>query len=71
MDNRLTPDEQCEHKWVHLTTDYQRESNGYVAHYTRQDTFYCEKCLQQKTVDKKEHLGSNETPPMALTANEA
>ena len=41
----------CEHKWVHL-----RKSDTYEQGYRRwwfDDVFFCEKCLQQKTVSQE------------------
>lgn len=41
----------CEHKWVHL-----RKSDNYEVGYRTygyDDTFFCEKCLQEKVIQKE------------------
>lgn len=45
----------CEHKWIHQSSHYQRESNGYNDHFKKLDIYYCEKCLEQKEVTKEEY----------------
>jgi hypothetical protein len=45
---------QHEHKWVHINTAYSQESRGYNTDWNRHDTYFCEKCLEQKTVTKTE-----------------
>ncbi len=50
----------CEHKFVYLDTKKSNEYNGFVFHYIRIDTFYCEKCLEYK--DKKQETHSRERP---------
>lgn len=51
----------CEHKWAHLSTHYERKSNGYVIQYIRLDTFFCESCCETKDV-KREGTGYSEDP---------
>ena len=40
---------QCEHKWVHLRREENKEIRWHV--WAMVDRFYCEKCLEQKTVE--------------------
>lgn len=42
---------QCEHKWVHLRKEADREI-GYRK-WVNADRFFCEKCLEQKTVESE------------------
>ena len=46
---------QHEHKWVHINTAYSKENCGYNTGWYRHDTYFCEKCLEQKTVTKTEY----------------
>jgi hypothetical protein len=43
-----------EHKWVHMETDKKERmsDHGYCTILKRKDKFYCEKCLEIKTVAK-------------------
>lgn len=51
----------CEHRWVFIESHYKADSSGgYNICYSRLDRFYCEKCLEQKEVTKREH--SREKP---------
>lgn len=38
----------CEHKFVHLDTKKTRQSNGWTDYFKRVDTYFCEKCLEEK-----------------------
>ena len=52
---------ECEHRWVFMETICRSDSGGgYNICYTRLDLFYCDKCLEQKEVKKKEY--SREKP---------
>jgi hypothetical protein len=50
----------CEHKYVYLYSSKTHEYTGYNTHYTRTDTFFCEKCLVYKEV--KQETYSRDTP---------
>lgn len=55
--------ENCEHKFVHKSTDGFYRSNGrYSWHYCLIDYFFCEKCLQEKEIKKEVTLGDYEIP---------
>ena len=56
-----TNSEQCEHKFVLLSTAKWTDDRGtYNTHFCRDDVFFCEKCLKQETVSKDEY--SRDTP---------
>lgn len=42
----------CRHKFIHLRTDTWLNKYRYVNSYFLIDYFYCEKCLEEKTVEK-------------------
>ncbi|MDD3137559.1 MAG: beta-glucosidase [Lachnospiraceae bacterium] len=46
---------QCAHKWNHINTAYNSASTGWGTDWERHDTYYCEKCLEQKTLTKTEN----------------
>ncbi len=51
----------CEHRFVFLrSVKWTDDSGSYNTHFFRVDTFFCEKCLEQKEVKKDEY--SRETP---------
>lgn len=59
--SRKENDEMCEennHEWVfqekqlQATTSYY--GDGYKAHFTRRDCFYCKKCLEETYKEKKQ-----------------
>lgn len=54
-----------EHKWVHIETDKNEERfpHGYNRRLTRKDQFFCEKCLERKTIVKKGTKYVNEDYP--------
>jgi hypothetical protein len=56
----------CEHKWVHLSTNCRKEqsTHGYGCEYRREDIFFCEKCLERKTVSERKYVNSGEEKPM-------
>lgn len=57
--------EPCDHKFTFLRTAKKVDGSGsYHSHFVRIDTFFCEKCLEQKTVRKEEY--SRETPEWYL-----
>jgi hypothetical protein len=43
----------CEHKFVHLETKKTRRSDSWYDHFKRIDTFFCEKCLEEKVKIKE------------------
>ena len=46
--------EECEHKFVFLrTAKWLADQGGYNTGYNRVDTFFCEHCLEYKTVEQK------------------
>lgn len=51
----------CEHKWVYQCTDYKCDRGGYASQYTKIDTYYCERCLEQKEIIAKD-VSSREKP---------
>jgi len=52
--------EMCEHKWVLLEVIRKTGWGSYNTEYIRIDRFYCEKCLEQKNVEKRGY--SREVP---------
>ncbi len=54
-----------EHKWIHMGTDKQEDPfpYGYNRGLTRKDQFFCEKCLERKTIVKKGTKYINEDYP--------
>lgn len=52
-----------EHKFVFSRNDsYWREDGRYSAVYTSIDYFYCEKCLETKSIQKKLNINNHEIP---------
>lgn len=51
---------ECEHEYLHLDTNFYKESGGYDNTYTRIDRFYCKKCLHEEEKLKTE--SSREKP---------
>lgn len=52
----------CDHKWVYKYANYHNEHSqgSYATEWHRNEEYYCEKCLEQKTLTKYEC--SRETP---------
>ncbi len=50
----------CKHKYIHLDTSKWTTSEGYNLGFYRKDRFFCEKCLEQKVIEKHEY--SRDTP---------
>ena len=44
----------CEHKYIHLRTADKIEHGNFNDCYIRTDIFFCEKCLEQKEIVKRE-----------------
>lgn len=44
----------CEHQWVFQCSDYKMERGTYNSEYSRIDTYYCEKCCEQKEIVAKQ-----------------
>ena len=43
----------CEHKWIFRESSYDSRGGAYKDVYKRIDTYYCEKCLEQKEIIAK------------------
>lgn len=51
----------CEHRFVHLRTSRRSDcTGGYTTKFTLVDFFFCERCLEEKSVKKEEY--SRDTP---------
>lgn len=50
----------CEHKYVHLETIKKQEYGSFHTKYIMLDRFFCERCLEEKVVEKHEY--SRERP---------
>lgn len=51
---------ECEHKWIHMNSAYKYDSAGYMTRFKKIDTFFCEKCLEQRNTVKEDT--SRDTP---------
>lgn len=55
---------ECNHKYVHKTTDsFWRENGRYSKTYTCIDYFFCEKCLDEQSKKKEINLGDIDNVP--------
>ncbi|NFI05962.1 beta-glucosidase [Clostridium botulinum] len=43
----------CEHKWIFQESYYKHEFGNFNDLYERIDTYFCEKCLEQKEIVAK------------------
>jgi len=62
MDNQYK--DECEHKYVHLSTHYNREVSSYKTRYTRLDVYFCERCLKQEKTITDEYVYTNDPTPL-------
>ncbi len=53
-------DNSCDHKFVHIETIKKTGRGGYQIEYIKIDRYFCEKCLEQKEIQKREW--SDQTP---------
>lgn len=57
----------CDHKWVHLSTHYDRYSYnryGDPVIYARIDRFFCEKCCEQRDAKHEETVCREDDAPI-------
>lgn len=43
---------QCKHKWIFMESVCRTKKHDYYVEYIRTDLFFCEKCLEQKQVQR-------------------
>jgi hypothetical protein len=55
---------ECEHKYVHISTHYQRESYPNGANFIRNDVYFCERCLKQSESTKSLYVDRNDQLPI-------